>query len=281
MIINHNGSTATQEYKDQLNDLMSDIFGFTFKPWHDRGFWQEPYQTFSIIENGKMLSSIGVFHMDLMVGGKHIEAMQIGGVATREEHRGKGLSRMLMDCIFSLYPKKPSFLFANDSVVHFYPKFGYVPLAEQQPFLTCKLSKGSGMVKLDMEDEKVDRYLKINRLISNAFDCLNAYTLHWFHILNGYAEDLYEIPELGVMLIASQEDDKLCLNGVFSPRPVSFGQLMPCLSFDGVETVSFGFNPDGLDVHYEMRSLVTEDSTLFVLGFPDFGKAMIPFMLRT
>ena len=65
--------------------------------------------------------------MNLIVNDKTVNGIQIGAVGTLPEYRNKGLSKYLMDLVLDKYQDSTdiSFLFANETVTEFYPKFGF------------------------------------------------------------------------------------------------------------------------------------------------------------
>jgi hypothetical protein len=81
---------------------------------------------------------------------------------------------------------------------------------------------------------------------------VNQYTINWFHLLYEFSEDLYEIPQLEIMLTARQEHNILTIYDIAARKPVSFAQIIPFLDFEGVDTIKFGFNPDWLLGDYQM-----------------------------
>jgi len=269
MIIMTNGFTTTDEFNNQYNDLMMDTFGFSLEKWHRKRVWDDSYECYSIIENGIMIANISVYKMKLLINGSQQDCIQIGGVATRKEYRGKGLSRSLMEYILIIYPDTPSFLFANDDVLEFYPKFGYESTTEKQPYIECNLQSKGEMKKFELKDSKIDCYLRERGQFSKVLDCTNHYSINWFHIQNIYLEDSYDISDLDVMVVGEQKDNILRIYDVISKNPVSFPQIVPHLHFSGVDIIEFGFNPDWLGIDYSIRENKLEGSTLFVKG--DFG----------
>ncbi|MCX7773103.1 MAG: GNAT family N-acetyltransferase [Clostridia bacterium] len=282
MITVHNGTTATKAYKDSLNVLMQEVFGFSFEPWHNRNFWNQDYESFSISDGDTMLANISAYKMKLLINGEVKEYIQLGAVATKEGYRNKGLSREIMEYIMVKYSHTPKFLFGGDSVINFYPKFGFKPVAERQPFLPCTLAPMGSLEKLHVDDPRVEDYLSHRTQFSKVFDCSNAYPVHWFHIMGMNAEHLYEIPALDVMLVAYKNGEALVLQDVVAKRPMRLEAILPYLDFEGVSRIDFGFNPDWLGLDYETKPFKIEDSTLFVTE--DFGASknhIVPFFIRT
>lgn len=282
MIRMTNGITASQEFKKQINELIMHVFGFSFDRWHALNLWDDQYERYSIIENGMVIANISVSKMNMTINGRQRDFLQLGSVATREEYRGKGLSRKIMEHIIKRYPETPMFLLGNDSVVEFYPKFGFVPITYKQPYLEHKLQNDTKMIKLNVTDPKVDHYLKGRNQFSQILDCTNPYSINWFHLLYGHSDHIYEIPQLDVMLIAEQQNNTLIIHDLIAKNKVTFAQIVPHLGFDHVDVIQFGFNPDWLEMDYSMREYSMEDATPFVRG--DFGvekEFIIPELIIT
>lgn len=269
MITMTNGLTATKEFKAELNELIMQAFGFSFDKWHAKNVWNEDYELYSIIENGVMLANISVYKMKMIINGERRDYLQFGSVATREEHRGKGLSKKLMEHIFSIYPDTPCFLHGGDDVAKFYPKFGFKTFTYKRPYIEYKLKNSGEMIKLDITNPKVDKYLKERTQYSNIFDSINQYAINWFHLLYGHQNNIYEIPQLNVMIIAHQQGNKLTIYDIIASRTVSFEKIVPYLCFEGVDIIEFGFNPDWLGIDYNIGEYTFEDENPFVKG--DFG----------
>lgn len=53
-----------------------------------------------------------------------------------ENYRGRGLSRQLMEHIMATYEDIPMYLSANESVLDFYPRFGFERVYKKQPVST-------------------------------------------------------------------------------------------------------------------------------------------------
>lgn len=67
-------------------------------------------------------------------------ALSIGAVATKKDYRGRGLSRILMNHIIEKYDGVPMYLYVNNDVVNFYPKFGFKRVFEKLPIYECEIN---------------------------------------------------------------------------------------------------------------------------------------------
>lgn len=132
----HAHSPAWQH--DQVDDLTAEAFGFTFAAWRAQGWWAAAgadYTGYGVFENGRLSAYAAAYRLDLLVHGRPFEAVQVGAVATRKTRHGAGLSRAVLEHILALWPDTPTFLCANDSVLDFYPRFGFRPLPARQVLL--------------------------------------------------------------------------------------------------------------------------------------------------
>jgi GNAT superfamily N-acetyltransferase len=284
MEITANSFDCSAAYRAQLNALMAGTFGFTFDGWSGPLGWNADYISYAVMEQERLLAHAGVYRMDLRIHGTPRTAYQIGGVATRPEWRGQGLSRLLLEHILARQPGALFLLFANESVLNFYPRFGFTPRAERQPIVEIPAgapSGGAGLRRLALDDPRVAVYLRQPPMFSAVLDCANAAPLHWFHLRLGYADCIYEVPALRAMLVARQIGDRLEIDGLWASERLRYADLAPYLAFPGTCRIHFGFNPDGLGAPYATQELA-EPSGLHVRGDLGLrGEWIFPLLART
>lgn len=264
-----------KEHQGKLNTLLKDIF-LDFKFWYDLDLWDENYESYSIAVNNEMIANICVYKTQVLLRGQNHRALSVGAVATKERHRGRGLSRRLMDHIIDKYHNTPMYLSANESVVDFYPKFGFKRLYEKQPVSNFAVNNSVLPIQLSYDDPKVWRYVYNRVNYSQELDCLNTASINMFHIHHGYLKNsLFEIPELKALVIAQQHEKTLKILGVFSLEHITFKDLARCLPFSNVERIEFGFMPYWTDIAYVMEEQETDP--LFVRGLTcDLGTFKFP-----
>lgn len=262
-------------YQQKLNPLLKDIF-LDFQFWYDLNLWDDKYESYAIMEADEIVSNICVFKTELIFNGEKHQALSIGAVATKESHRGRGLSGILMQHILEKYEGVPMYLAANEGVVDFYPKFGFRRVYEKLPVAFVSVENTHLAHKLCFNDPKVADYIYKKIQFSEKLDCLNTQSVQLFHVHFGYLkESIYELPEIETMIIAEQEEQTLKLMGVYSKRPVTFEQLLKHLPFTQVQKIEFGFMPYWSDCAYEMME--TETDPLFVRGIGcDLGDFKFP-----
>lgn len=145
----HFNNRNNKEYQYLLNNLLKDIF-FDFQFWYDLDLWDDNYESYSIIENGEMVSNICVYKAQILFHGNRYDALSVGAVATKKEYRGRGFMRALMEHIIRKYDNVPMYLSANDSVVDFYPRFGFKRVYEKLPICACTIDNACVPHKLSM-----------------------------------------------------------------------------------------------------------------------------------
>ena len=115
-----------EELMESYFNLTQKVFSFDLKKWRSAGYWKDKYIPHSIILDNEVVANISASIMQVQINEKDIPAVQLGSVCVLSEHRGKGLSKILMERVFEEYKKYPLiFLFASDDVSEFYEKFGF------------------------------------------------------------------------------------------------------------------------------------------------------------
>ncbi|WP_144518210.1 GNAT family N-acetyltransferase [Bacillus thuringiensis] len=147
-----------EKYKESFNDLAKHVFELDFKGWYDRGCWNDNYICYSYVDGDKVIAKTSINKMNVISNGKEYKVIQLGTVMTHPDYRHQGLATKLMNHIIKKYEKDYDFiyLFANDTVLEFYPKFGFEKVQESSFSL-----KVSNMIR--QIDKKYDlRKLDVN-----------------------------------------------------------------------------------------------------------------------
>ena len=187
----------------------------------------------------------------MLVGGQPTRTHQFGAVATRESERGKGLSRILMNHVLGKYPDVPAFLGANDSVLDFYPRFGFRPVQTYRPVIDAVINNPAGGIKCSPDDEHVHRALYGERVRSSLLDSINTQPVTICQMLTNpkYKDCIWFLPKCEALVVAKKKDNVLFLSDVATSKPLAFEALVKELPFTGITCVEFGFYPDWLGVN--------------------------------
>ena len=109
------------------------VFGLSFEEWHRAGWWTDRYVPYTMVyRDGSAAANVSVNRIDTVWRGEALRLVQLGTVMTAPAHRGKGLSRSLMEAVLDDWGRTCDgvYLYANGTVLEFYPKFGFVPARE-------------------------------------------------------------------------------------------------------------------------------------------------------
>lgn len=271
-------------HRNYFFQFISKIFpSISFVEWYEKGFWTENYIPFSIIDSNKIIASASVSLMDILINGNQHKAAQIGAVGTLPEFRKQGLSRQLMNHILEVYKEKVDFffLYANDSVLNFYPKFGFKNVKENifisevertnQKYCARKLDLTSS------DDYSLLINLTKNRLpITKLFGAENYGFITMWHILNIYRDNLYFLEEENAVIIKEEKNDTLHICEVIHTIQFDLqSALSKIVESDFIKTVQLYFPPDQLK--YEYSKVIEEDTKLFMLGNVDLREKTFRF----
>lgn len=113
--------------REALNRMTKETWGFSFERWYQNGFWPDSCVPYSLFDLQKMVSHVTATIFTFALEGKTLKALQLGTVMTDPDYRGRGLSCWLIDRVLEDFEQQVDFVFlyANDSVLDFYPKFGF------------------------------------------------------------------------------------------------------------------------------------------------------------
>jgi len=267
-------NSNNKEYEALFDDLIQEVFGFSFKPWLKQNLWDERYESYSIIKDNEMLANLCIYKTDMISGGQKLQAIQLGAVCTRKEERGKGLSKLLMEHVMGLYKNTSAYLFANESVIDFYPRFGFKQVQVHEPTIKTKINNDPAKaIKLNPNDPTVKNAIKSRAGNSNIIDCTNTEPIQMFHMLLAYPDDIYMLQNSNALVIAQQNETKLYIADIISSNPVTFEQIKTELPFKDIEKIEFGFCPDWLEVDPMWKPVDMTEVMLFIKGNWNLPKA--------
>ena len=230
VLINNKEYTFVKDYRDdknlrtRLNDLTDKTYGFNFKEWYEAGYWEEVYIPYSLLDGDKLIANASVSIMKMNVLGKKKNYIQIGTVMTDNEYRNKGLSRYLIEKIISEYKEKSDciYLSANDTVLNFYPKFGFEKVNEYK-YSISKIKEATNIKKRKLnidnkEDKKILESILDNSIVNSKLYVEDNKNLIMFYCLGFLKECIYYIKEYNSVAICEYEEDVLNINGIFCDR---------------------------------------------------------------
>ena len=254
--------------RDSFNQLTQLTFGFDFSAWHKAGLWTDRYQPHCLVADGQVAANISVNRMDFCWEGSPLSMIQLGTVMTHPDFRGKGLSRYLMERILQVYEGTVDliYLFANHTVLEFYPKFGFSPVEET---IFSREMPAPSKEAIRRVDAGTDFPLLLDLVRrgkpQGVFPMAGNRELSLFHLLGPYRDSLYLLPNLDALAVAEYREDSLFLWEVFSPKELPISRVLAAFSRPGISRAILGFPPNGLG-GYALSPLPGGDDMLFVQG---------------
>lgn len=263
--------------RKSFNELSQKTFGINFEEWYQKKLWTNHYECYSIKLGDKILANASVNKYEFIINGEKKKALQIGTVMTDEESRGKGLSKKILNFILDKFENEYEiiYLFANNSVATFYPKFGFKKVKQFQKFSTDKFEKNKkyNLKKLNMNNNSdIDLLRKIgsNRISkSSKFDVMNGHEVMFWYCLNVFRDNIYCDAKEELLLIYSIEDDKLLIHDISSTQPKDYRDIIGSIISNEIKEVSFDFNLESSNIDLKERHVDDDDDILFIKGYFD------------
>ncbi len=252
-----------------FNELSAQVFGgLTFEPWFQAGYWNEKFCPFVLLDGERVVSNVSVNSISFQYEGKLREYIQLGTVMTAPDYRKRGLSRWLMERILERFRDGCDgvYLFANDSVLDFYPRFGFEKAREYQCVRTLEGGLENAR-KLDMESA-AGRALLWETYAASAPYAKLAFPrnpeLLMFYCGGQLRDCVYYLEEKKAVVVAEYKGDIMLCYGVFCEGGASLDELLRSAAKKETLQVQFLFSPwDAREE--EIRVYKEEDTTLFLL----------------
>lgn len=257
--------------RKSFNELTNSVWEFDFEAWYQTGYWGEKCQLYSLLDGEKMVSHITVSIFDAVILGEKKTLVQLGTVMTDEAYRGQGLNRCLMEKVLADWDDKCDFiyLFANESVLDFYPKFGFSAVEEFEAVRTSL--REIAKIPFRQLDISTAKDLKLlDEITKNAhpvadLSILNNTGLIMFYCLGLglFNDSLFYFEGLNAIVVAEYDETNLIIHDVFAPNSVDMDIIVDSLKREDTEQVTLRFTPQN-KTNYQLENFKDEDLVLFV-----------------
>ena len=283
-----NKMVIEKNYRDRealrksFNKLAEKVFGLSFENWYQNGFWKDNYIPYSAVIDGEVVANVSVNACSMNYKGEVVKLIQLGTIMTDPEYRGRGYARLLMEEVLKDYEGKVDgiYLYANDSVLDFYPKFGFREAKEYQYTKETAFAGEDKTVQIPMKDKKdFDRMaaLLAERSQNAQMYMVGNVGLYMFYLSQFMTENVFYIAGCDSYVVAEKEDDTLILHAIIGEGPVD--EVIEAFGASIRKTV-LCFTPKD-PRGFEKNELHEEDTTFFVKGrfFDEHSKD--EFMMQT
>jgi predicted N-acetyltransferase YhbS len=246
--------------------------GRTFSDWGARGGWVDGYDVFAVVVGDRIVSTVGRQSMRYIINGEARNGYQIGAVATHPDYRNRGLARLLIERILGELsaPDQPVILFANRSVLDFYPRFGFRRLVQAR--FTGHIDVRPADIRVPELDlaRPADRAWLADHcgkaiVLGQRFAARDYYPILLFHLTRQPCK-IFRLDSCGAVVLAEQDSGQLLIKDVFATRPFSLMDALPLVSTEPASIIEFGFDPGAWWPGAQRQALDDNASPLFVRG---------------
>lgn len=261
-----------KELRQSFNQLAEKIFEINFEEWYQAGYWGDNYITYSMIEKQQIIANASVTVSEMVIGDKFFKTAQIGTVMTEKDYRGKGLSKKIIEEIIKEYKNQVDFiyLFANETVLEFYPKFDFQRVDELcvEVDVTSIESKTDSLEKISfMKHQKMieDLAQKRNTIHLNSY-LIDSYNLTMFYYSTVFSEGISYINNLNCYVCFEVDGNELHLFDCLSDKEIDISEVLSYLPIDEVDKVYCHFSLSDQSLMKEVITIPSNEDALFVLG---------------
>lgn len=260
-----------EDLRKSFNQLATDTFGINFENWYKKGYWTEKYVPYVFIDEGKIVANVSINKIKLLIKGQTKDAIQIGTVMTHPNYRNQGLSARLMNKVIEEYNEKVDFmyLFANQSVLEFYPRFGFKKMDETlfTTTFTSNQNKSTNIYKFNCSKKDhldfIYKFVTERLPVSQIFGTVDTPELFMFYCLYVFNENTYYLEQEEAIVIFEHEGKKLTLFDIVSKKDYCLENILNKIVKNQTSVVHFQFTPDDKNLDYQ-RTKFQSNETLFI-----------------
>ncbi|WP_399632489.1 GNAT family N-acetyltransferase [Sporosarcina sp. SG10008] len=279
-----------ESLKENFNTLAMKTFELDFRGWYKKGYWDEKYIPYSFVDEGKVIANASINKMSIVINGKMCEGIQIGTVMTDEDYRNQGLAKQLMQHIMKEYENTCDFmyLFANDTVLDFYPKFGFTRLNESEFSLdlaksSIQMNKDAKVKRLTIEIDLalLEKFAENRHVNSTILDVENNESLLMFYFTLAFREAIFYVENLETIVLMEEEEDTLHIFDIISLKVPNIEAVLASIVKETTKKVVFYFTPDFTIEGMTATIMPNDDDALFVLTKKSLLKGNFMFPLTS
>lgn len=263
------GGQKNASYRNSFNQLAKDTFSLDFEDWYQNGYWNSNYIPYSVVDGDKAIANVSVNPMDFLHRGKLKHFIQLGTVMTDKAFRNQGLIRELIKEIERDYAGRTEgyFLFANEKVLDFYPRFGFQRMQEyeydKEVCLEGPVTAENVPMRKKEEWKRLEEAISSSSAQSDLWH-MNQRELIMFYVTKFMSQSVYQLKEQKAWAIADLNHGVLHLYSVFSEQEADLEEIIRAFGSQ-VKKVILGFTPLQKN-GYEWKEKKHGDTTLFVKG---------------
>ncbi|MCR8854958.1 GNAT family N-acetyltransferase [Lysinibacillus fusiformis] len=260
--------------KESFNDLAIKTFGLDFRDWYNKGYWNDQYIPYSFVQDGKVIANASVYKMTIRINGEQLKGIQIGTVMTDVHYRHQGLAKQLMLHIMNEYEGACDFmyLFANETVLDFYPKFGFTRIHESEFSLDLTAKpiqrQQTSIQQLTIEQDLalLEDYAKNRYIHSSMIAVEQNESLLMFYFTLVFPHAIYYLEDLETIVFMEEEEGVLNIFDIISLQSIDIEELLANIVKETTQKVVFYFTPEFTLSGMTATIQPKDDDALFVLS---------------
>lgn len=252
----------------EFDALAKQTFGISFESWYRAGCWKNNYRPYTLFSGGKAVSNVSVSPMRFRLDKTARSAVQLGTVMTDPTYRKNGLAAFLMQTV--LLENRADcdwlFLFANSSVLEFYPRFGFERTREYRCVKPVAGGFGSAR-RLSLSDPEEFALLKEHAARSNPFAVLRMeqnWELIQFYTSSVLRDGVFFVPEQDAVVLAEQDGETMICYDIFCSEEKDPEQILRATALPGTRRIELGWFPADT-AGCRVEKLENDDDALFWL----------------
>ena len=248
--------------------LADDVFGLNFEEWHMKGYWSDSYTPYSLIDYGSVVANASANTIQFKFHDVSKLYIQIGTVMTKPSYRNRGLARLIIEEIIRDWEGRCEsiYLYANNTVLDFYPKFGFAAEKEYQ-YSKNIVPRQAAVRKLNMESPSDVAFFEDYYSKSNPFSelaMIGNFGLVMFYCSSYLKDCVYYLEEADAVAIAAFDGQVMTCFDIYCSDGKDFDDILAQTAGPKTDTVAFGFTPK--DKAGCFARPVDGDDALFVLS---------------
>lgn len=265
---------------ESFNQLAEKTFKINFK---SAGGEYEPHV---LADGNTVCANVSVNQIPFLDRGKRKFYIQLGTVMTGEEYRHHGLSRRLIGEIIGEWKDKCDaiYLFANDSVLDFYPKFGF-EVQDEYDFTYKQPGKADSCRRKLSADNPLDAELVYDKYREgnpfSEFTMIENQAVYSFYADGILRDHIYYLEKQSVIVFAGYQPGNVHCYDIFGKTDSTLADILQSVRQQEDDMVSLGFTPKDKTPFICEKHRET-DTTLFINGCGEnrfkSAKGMFPEM---
>lgn len=271
------------QWHDAFIDYVPKLFPrASFRRWYQLGGWNENYVSFALADGKDIVANASLQRMNVVLRGASITGWQLGAVGVLPQWRGQGLQRQIMPRLLkSVAEQDIAFLFANDTVLDFYPLFGFKRVIENVFAAEHSVSPSCEPLRALSIDHPEDLAL-LARVAATAAPASSDFAarnypgvLLWYWA-NFYDGCFYYCEAEDAIIVAEHDGATLRICDVLARARFDLRPYLPRIAKSAAQGIEFGFTPGAWWPDARAVADYT-DSPLFIRGAHRLPEAPFKF----